>query len=108
MLLNYNALKIDEIERIKKMPIEQCIGDSSISNIALFVQKGMEDMKTSVSKEKAFEAIDEYLKDHDKDDLILDIMDALIQAGFLSREINLEKIRENKGKIIQEAMKTIK
>lgn len=108
MELKYNAIKVDEIERIKKQPIEQCISDSSISNIALFVQKGMEDIKTTVTREQAFKAIDEYLAEHDKEDLVLDIMEALINAGFLSREIDVQAIRANKSELIQEAMKQIK
>ena len=108
MNLKYNALKIDEIEKANKKPLEQCIADYSIGNIALLVQKGMETANEKVTREQAFETIDEYLKDHDKEDLILDIIEAMINAGFLAREINIQEVRANKSQLIKEAMGTMK
>lgn len=37
--LKYNATKVDEIEQSKKLPIENCIADTTIGNLALFIQK---------------------------------------------------------------------
>ena len=100
MNLKYNALKVDEIEQSKKLPIENCIADTTIGNLALFVQKGLvsESGTIGVSKSQAITAIDEYLSENDKDELVFDIMEALISGGFLSREVDLEKVRELKAK----------
>ena len=97
--LKYTAVKVDEIEQSKKLPIENCIADTTIGNLALFIQKGLVNDSGSigVSKSQALTVIEEYLAENDKDELVLDIMEALIDGGFLSRELNLAKVRELKA-----------
>lgn len=98
--LKYNAIRVDEIEQAKKLPIENCIADTTIGNLALFVQKGLVDDNGTygVSKAVALDTIDRYLEENDKDELVMDIMEALIQGGFLSRDVDLAKVRELKAK----------
>lgn len=98
--LKYNATKVDEIEQAKQLPIENCISDNTIATLTLFVQKGLIDDKGvhGVSKHVALNTIDEYLKEHDKNELVLDIMEALINGGFLSRQVNIQQLRENINK----------
>lgn len=98
--LKYTATKVDEIEQTKKLPIENCIADTSIGNLALFIQKGLIDDngQHGVSKNVAFSIIDKYLEEKDKDELVFDIMEALINGGFLSRDLDLAKVRELKAK----------
>ena len=98
--LKYNATKVDEIEQTKKLPLENCIADTSIGNIALFIQKGLIDDNGNhgVSKAVAFSIIDKYLEENDKDELVFDIMEALMQGGFLSRDLDVAKVRELKAK----------
>lgn len=99
--LKYNALKVDEIEQIKKLPIENCIADTSVSSLVLFIQKGLIDdnEQWGVSKTVAMDVLDKYLAENDKEDLIMDIMEALINGGFLSREVDINKVREQKKKL---------
>ena len=96
--LKFNAIRVDEIEQTKKLPIENCIADSTIGNLVLFVQKGLVDDNGvhGVSKAVALDAIDKYLAENDKDELVMDIMEALINGGFLSRDVDLAKVRELK------------
>lgn len=98
--LKYNATRVDEIEQTKKLPIENCIADTTIGNLTLFLQKGLIDDNGThgVSKAVAISTIDAYLEENDKDELVMDIMEALMKAGFLSRELNLTKVRELKTK----------
>ncbi|MEG0618751.1 MAG: hypothetical protein RR557_05525 [Bacilli bacterium] len=98
--LKYNALKVDEIEQTKKLPIENCIADNTIANLALFIQKGLIDDNGihGVSHNTAISIIDEYLAEYDKDELLMDIMEALINGGFLSRDVDICKIRSLKSK----------
>lgn len=99
--LKYNATKVDEIEQAKGgISIENCIADTSINNIALFIQKGLIDDngQHGVSKTVAMDVIDNFLADNDKDELVMDIMEALCNGGFLSRDLDLAKIRELKSK----------
>ena len=98
--LRYTAVKVDEIEQSKKLPIENCVADTTIGNLALFVQKGLvnDSGNVGVSRAQALTAIDEYLAENDKDELVMDIMEALIDGGFLSRDVDLTKLRELKAK----------
>ena len=98
--LKFNATRVDEIEQTKKLPIENCIADTTISNLTLFIQKGLvnDGDGVGVGKAKALSVIDEYLAENDKDELVMDIMEALIDGGFLSRDLDLAKVRELKAK----------
>ena len=98
--LKYNATRVDEIEQAKKLPIENCIADTTVGNLALFIQKGLIDDNGvhGVSKTVAMNTIDSYLEKNDKDELVMDIMEALINGGFLSRDLDLAKVRELKSK----------
>ena len=98
--LKYNATRVDEIEQAKKLPIENCIADTTIGNLILFIQKGLVDDNGNhgVSRAVATSAIDAYLEENDKDELVMDIMEALINGGFLSRDVDLSKVRELKAK----------
>ena len=98
--LKYNASRVDEIEQAKKLPIENCIADTTIGNLTLLIQKGLVDDNGvhGVSKAVAMTTIDAYLEENDKDELVMDIMEALINGGFLSRDLDLAKVRELKVK----------
>ena len=98
--LKYTASKVDEIEQAKQLPIENCIADTTIGNLTLFIQKGLvnDSDGVGVGKQKALSIIDEYLAENDKDELVMDIMEALINGGFLSRDVDLAKVRELKAK----------
>lgn len=98
--LKYSATRVDEIEQSKKLPIENCIADTTVGNLALFIQKGLvnDSGTVGVSRAQALTAIDNYLAENDKDELVMDIMEALINGGFLSRDVDLAKVRELKAK----------
>lgn len=98
--LKYNATKVDEIEQAKKLPIENCIADTTVGNLALFIQKGLvnDNGVHGVSRAVAISTIDTYLTENDKDELVMDIMEALIEGGFLSRDLDVKKVRELKNK----------
>ena len=98
--LKYNATKVDEIEQTKKLPIENCIADTTIGNLTLFIQKGLVDDNGvhGVSKAVALDTIDAYLVESDKDELVMDIMEALINGGFLSRDLDVTRVRALKAK----------
>ena len=94
--LKYNATKVDEIEQARKLPIENCITDTSIGMLCLFIQKGLIDDNGNhgVSKTVAMDVIDKYFEESDKDELVLDIMEALVNGGFLSRQVDVAKMRQ--------------
>ena len=98
--LKYNATRVDAIEQAKKLPIENCIADTTVNNLALFIQQGLvtENGTHGVSKSVALDTIDKYLEENDKDELVMDIMEALVNGGFLSRELDIAQVRELKAK----------
>lgn len=107
--LKYNASRIDEIEQSRKLPIENCIGDTSISMLVLFIQKGLIDDNGihGVSKSVAMDVIDNYLEKKDKNDLVLEIMEALVDGGFLSRELDIETMKKAKMSKIAQAKRQL-
>lgn len=111
MKLNFrfNALSVDEIEQARQLPIQNCIADTSVKMLTLFLQKGLvnDEGRVGVSRNVALSTIDEYLKEHDTDDLVFDITEALVSAGFLSREMDVAKMRELKNKRLAQAMNTL-
>lgn len=94
--LKYTALKVDEIEKEKGTAIENCISDTTVANLCLFVQKGLIDDNGvhGVSRNVALSKIDEYLQEHDKQELLLDIIEELLAVGFLPKSVNVKQIRE--------------
>lgn len=107
--LKYNASRVDEIEQARKLPIENCIGDTSIGMLLLFIQKGLIDDNGvhGVSKSVAMDILDEYLEKNDKNDLVLEIMGALVNGGFLSRELDVETMKQAKASKIAQAKKQL-
>lgn len=94
--LKFNATKVDEIEKETGLPIEQAINDTRVSNLVLFIQKALVDDNGhhGVTKAVAMDKLDKYLEESDKETLTLDIMEAMVDGGFLSRQFNVEKMRE--------------
>lgn len=109
--LKYTATRVDEIEKSKGgISIENCIADNTINNLALLVQKGLIDDNGvhGVSRAVALERIDAYLDEKDKDELLLDITEALINAGFLSRKLDVSLIREAQSKRMDQVKEVLK
>ena len=94
--LKYTAAKVDEIEKESRLPIDECVNDATISNICLFIMKGLIDDngRHGVSRTVAMDVIDKYLQEGDKDELVLDIWEELVNGGFLSKKLDVEKMRE--------------
>ncbi len=92
----FTATIVDDIEKTKGLPIENCVADNTINNLALFIQKALVDENGAVgtSRAVALSKIDEYLVDNDKDNLLIDIMEALVEAGFLSRTLDVSNMRK--------------
>lgn len=107
--LKFTAQSVDEIEQARQLPLQNCMSDNSIKMLALFLQKGLvnEDGRVGVSKAVALDTIDKYLEESDTDNLLLDITEALVNAGFLSRELKIAELRAKKEKILSQAMTTL-
>ena len=110
----FTAKVVDQIEKNKKQPIEAFLGDTSVANLAYLIEKGHYDEETEkqgVSNERSLEILGEYLADgKDKEDLLIDFMEALQETGFLSRKISTQDMRkalESKGNQMQTELKKV-
>jgi hypothetical protein len=98
MIFKFTASRIDELEKVGKRSLEQLITDTTINNIAAFIEKGVvnENGTVGCSRNVALAKIDDYLEDKNNDieELAFIIMEALVDAGFLSRQINVQELKE--------------
>lgn len=99
MNFKFSAMAVDEIEKSLQAPIENCVTDSRLNTLALFVQKGFvnDEGKVGVSRNIAMTTIEDYLKEHDKDELMWDIIESLVGDGFLSHSLDVSKLRAATG-----------
>lgn len=106
MNFKFNAMKISDLEKTFKQPIENIISDMRFETIATIVSKGYVDENGNVgcSMNVAYDKIDEYLAtcENGKQDLILDIIEELCNEGFLP------KAMKNTRQIVNEEMKKVK
>ena len=107
--LKFNATKVDEIEQERKLPIEECLQDTSINNLSLFIRKGLidENGASGASKAKALDIIDQYLQEDEKTNLVFDIMEALVEGGFLTRQLDVKALREKVAERSTQVQETI-
>jgi hypothetical protein len=105
LVLKFTPSTVDEIEKTKGVPIANCVGDNSISNLALFIMKGLasEHGTVGVSKKIALGVIEEQLKERDTMDILIDIVEALVDSGFLPKNLDTEKMRTGKEENIEQA-----
>lgn len=97
MELKYTPRTINEIEVETKKPIQEVLTDFSMNTIVLLIKKGM-----GVDEDKAYTEVEKYLADGgDTIKLYMDIMEQLQKSGFLPRQLNLKKIREDMNKEIK-------
>lgn len=100
--IKFSASGVDKIEKAAGVPIENVVADTSVNSIARVLQHSLYDDNRGaygVSRDTAIATIDRYVEGgSDRFDLVLDITEALVDAGFLPRSMNVAKMRENKAK----------
>jgi hypothetical protein len=82
MNLSYTPLDIKEIEKSKGVSIDEVITNPTIENIEFLLMKGMKKDKGEIT-----EIIDDLFKEHKKTGILLAIMEALVDGGFLDEQI---------------------
>lgn len=107
--LKFTAKSVASIEEEMGLPIAQCAIDNKISNMVLFIQKGYvkENDKLGIDYENAMNIIDEYLKNSDTDELLFDIIESLVDGGFISRKLDIKKLRKAKSNEMESVMKSL-
>lgn len=100
MELKYTPKIINEIEVEASKPLQEILSSFSMKNIVLFVKKGL-----SIDQEKAYDEIDAYLKEgKDTVQLYMEIVEKLQDAGFLPRQVNVEKMKDKMNEEMKKAI----
>lgn len=101
MNFKFSAMKVAEIEETFKQPLENIVSDTKISTLAMFISKGLvnEDGHIGCSINVAYDKIDEYIKEHSKLELTIDVIEVLINEGFLPKTMDVAKMRESISQI---------
>lgn len=90
MELRFTPRTVKEIEDRSKKPITDVVGDFSVTNLALLIEKGGK----FDNENQALDAMEKHFEEgNDMMGLFLDIMDKLQSAGFLPKALDLAKIR---------------
>lgn len=100
--LKFTARNVDAIEQATGQAIEHAVASTTVRNITLLLKHALVDentqqagVSTTVAQDKLQNQLD---NGRDRYDIILDIMEALIQAGFLPKSVDTESIRKRKDK----------
>jgi len=108
--LKFNATIVDSIEKQAGVPIENAVADTSVNSLARILQFSLVDDNkgvAGVSRSVAMQKIDEYTEGgSDRFDLIIDITEALIDAGFLPKTLDATAMRERKAKAVETALES--
>ena len=89
MVLTYTSKTISILEKsMGGKNVELIVKEGGVTNIVALVQTGV-----GCSTNEAFDLVDEYRKTSDTEHLMYDIMRALQEQGFLSKELPLEKLQ---------------
>ncbi len=111
MLLKFTASKIDELEKSTKKSLQQLVAEGTIGSMTSFIEKGLvnENGTIGCSRNVALSTIDDYLEneENDLDTLRLDIMGALVDGGFLSRQLDVKKIKQTAMEKIEQIKQDI-
>lgn len=100
MELKYTPRIINEIETEAKKPVQDVLADFSVKTLVLFVKKGL-----NVDESVAFDEMEKYLAEGgDTVTLYTDIMESLQKAGFLPRELNLKRVKEDMSKALKQSI----
>jgi hypothetical protein len=106
--LKFTARIVDKIERKYNVSIESLLGDTSVRSLAFFIEQSYYDEENETigaNNEKSFTLLENYLKNNDKEDLLMYIMECLQQGGFLSRKIDIDQMRSNIDGELEKAIK---
>lgn len=96
--LKFTARDIARIEDNLNNSIESIIASFRTHTLVEFIRVGLrdeDDKHLKLTEEEAFDKVDELIRANGKLELQMDVIDALIAAGFLPKAIDTKAIRES-------------
>ena len=106
--LKFTARDVAAVEEALNGSLEKIIASFRLTTLIQFLMVGLRDKsgnRLDLNEDKTFELVDEKIKEYGKIELQIEVIDALIDAGFLPRAIDTSQMRTTLSEAIAEASK---
>ena len=106
--LKFTARDVAAVEEALNGSLEKIIASFRLTTLIQFVMVGLRDKsgtRLNLDEDKTFDLGDEKIKEYGKIELQIEVIDALIEAGFLPKAIDTSQLRTTVSEAIAEASK---
>ena len=106
--LKFTARDVAAVEEALNGSLEKIIASFRLTTLIQFLMVGLRDKsgnRLDLNEDNTFELVDEKIKEYGKIELQIEVIDALIEAGFLPRAIDTSQMRTTLSEAIAEASK---
>lgn len=106
--LKFTARDVAAVEEVLNGSLEKIIASFRLTTLIQFLMVGLRDKsgnRLNLDEDKTFDLVDEKIKEYGKIELQIEVIDALIEAGFLPKAIDTSQLRTTVSEAIAEASK---
>ena len=106
--LKFTARDVAAVEEALNGSLEKIIASFRLTTLIQFLMVGLRDKsgnRLNLDEDKTFDLFDEKIKEYGKIELQIEVIDALIEAGFLPKAIDTSQLRSTVSEAIAEASK---
>ena len=106
--LKFTARDVAAVEEALNGSLEKIIASFRLTTLIQFLMVGLRDKsgnRLNLNEDKTFDLVDDKIKEYGKIELQIEVIDALIEAGFLPKAIDTSKLRTTVSEAIAEASK---
>ncbi|MBR3163683.1 hypothetical protein IKF15_00030 [Candidatus Saccharibacteria bacterium] len=106
--LKFTARDVAAVEEALNDSLEKIIASFRLTTLIQFLMVGLRDKsgnRLNLDEDKTFDLVDEKIKEYGKIELQIEVIDALIEAGFLPKAIDTSQLRTTVSEAIAEASK---
>lgn len=106
--LKFTARDVAAVEEALNGSLEKIIASFRLTTLIQFLMVGLRDRsgnRLNLDEDKTFDLVDEKIKEYGKIELQIEVIDALIEAGFLPKAIDTNHLRATVSEAIAEASK---
>ena len=106
--LKFTARDVAAVEEALNGSLEKIIASFRLTTLIQFLMVGLRDKsgnRLNLDEDKTFDLVDEKIKEYGKIELQIEVIDALIEAGFLPKAIDTSHLRTTVSEAIAEASK---
>lgn len=106
--IKFTARDVAAVEEALNDSLEKIIASFRLTTLIQFLMVGLRDKtgnRLDLNEDKTFDLVDEKIKEYGKIELQIEVIDALIEAGFLPKTIDTSQMRTTLSEAIAEASK---